>query len=99
MNSRFVFRYRHALAAVFVLSAVSAFLLLPLQSPTKAEKGLSQRTLSHDADLPNYDIRLDKAAHEKIAAFRAAQGKSAAQVADTRAASSRGEQELRKRVP
>src|SRR4051794_4370897 len=99
MKLSFVYRHRHALIGILGLSIVSAILLFPFQFSAKAAKGLALRTKSHDAELPNYDIRLDKAAAEKIASFRDRQGKSAMQIADARDALARGEQDLRKRVP
>jgi hypothetical protein len=49
--------------------------------------------------FPNYDIRADKRANEKLRAFRLASKKSAWDVADVRDAFVRGEKRLKARVP
>ncbi len=63
------------------------------------ESGLLERTSSRSADLPNYDIRMDKSAYSKLAAFRDSLQKPAAEIADVRDSFVRGEDELRKRIP
>ncbi len=89
---------RRILFCLFVLSVLTAIFALPFQMRSNAAKGLFQRTESHDADLPNYDIRSDKTAFDKIAAFRSSQGKNASQIADAREAFVRGENVLRQNV-
>src|SRR5437773_3980101 len=61
--------------------------------------GFSQTTQSHRDGLENYDIRTDKEAVDKLAGFRHAANKNAADVADVRDEFVRGEAELRRRVP
>ncbi|HEV8593185.1 MAG TPA: M36 family metallopeptidase [Pyrinomonadaceae bacterium] len=56
-------------------------------------------TGSHDNELPNYDIRTDKASMDKLAAFRAASNLSAIDVAAVRDNFVKGESVLRSRVP
>ncbi len=89
------------LAAIFFVGAMIA---IPRFSKTHAVSGVNgpdetARTVSHADDLPNYDIRSDKSAYEKIAAFRGSQNKDAASLADLRDSFARGEEDLRQRVP
>ena len=90
---------RRILLCLFVLGVLTAVFVLPFQMRSNAAKGLFQRTESNDPGLPNYDIRSDKTAIDKIAAFRMSQGKNASQIADARDAFVRGENALRQRVP
>ena len=64
---------RTILLSLGTLAAIAAIFILP-SGRTKAvgdqEKGLYTRTVSQVDDLPNYDIRTDKTAAEKIASFR-----------------------------
>src|SRR5438552_18212241 len=99
MNSRFTYQGRHVILCLLVLGIITAVFILPFQTRSGAAKGLVQKTESHESDLPNYDIRADKSAMDKIAGFRARQGKNASQIADARDAFIRGEQALRQRVP
>lgn len=100
MTSFFKFESRRGvLFCLFVLAVLAAVFALPFQLRSKAAKGFGQRTESHEADLPNYDIREDKRAVEKIAAFRTAQGRNASEIADARAAFVSGEEKLKQRVP
>ncbi|MBK8303937.1 MAG: hypothetical protein IPK98_11255 [Chloracidobacterium sp.] len=90
---------RGAFLALFVLAMITAIFALPFQLRTNAAKGFYFKTVSHEKGLENYDIRTDKAAYEKIAAYRTVMGKDAVAVADARDAFVRGENELKKRVP
>src|SRR5829696_1651027 len=91
---------RRAFFALIVVAVIAAVFTLPYQKPSKAADNLSNsRTESHDAELPNYDIRMDKSAADAIAAFRSAAGRSASDIADHRDAFARGEESLRERVP
>lgn len=90
---------RRILFCLFVLAVLTAVFVLPFQMRSNAAKGLIQRAESHEADLPNYDIRLDKRAIDKIAAFRTTVGKSASQIADAREAFVQGENALKRHVP
>lgn len=91
--------HRRMLFCLFILAVFTAVFALPFQMRSKAARELPQKTESHDADLPNYDIRTDKTAYDKIAAFRASQGRNASQIADARDTFVRGENALRQRVP
>ncbi len=82
-----------------VLAMVTSLVMIPLAFQTEAAKGLIVRTESHSAEIPNYDIRTDKSAFEKLAAFRETAGKSAVEVADIRDEFVRGEASLRTSVP
>ena len=86
---------RRVFFCLFIMAALTAVFVLPFQLRSKASPGLFQRTESHDAALPNYDIRSDKRAFEKIAAFRSARGKDASQIADAREGFVHGEEALR----
>ncbi|MFN0277332.1 MAG: M36 family metallopeptidase [Pyrinomonadaceae bacterium] len=90
---------RRILFSLFILAALTAVFVLPFQMRSDASQGLFQRTESHDANLPNYDIRSDKTAFEKIAAFRATLGKNASEIADAREGFVHGENALRQNVP
>ena len=61
--------------------------------------GLADHTVSKNPDIPNYDIRTDKSAIEKLAAFRGRANKTAAAVADVGEKFVNGEAALRRRVP
>jgi hypothetical protein len=92
---------RRVLFCVVVLGIAAGLFILPYQSRSEAgsntRKGFFDRTTS--ADLPNYDIRSDKAAYDKVNGYRQAQSRSAAEVADIRDNFVRGEASLRTRVP
>ncbi len=90
---------RRVLFCLLVLGVLTAVFILPFQMRSNAAKGMVQRTESHEADLPNYDIRSDKSAYDKIAAFRTNLGKNASQIADARESFVRGENSLRQQVP
>ncbi len=90
---------RRIVFCLFILAALTAVFVLPFHMRSNAAKGMIERTESHEADLPNYDIRVDKSAFEKIAAFRSGLGKNASQIADAREAFGRGESALKQRVP
>ena len=83
----------------FVLAIITAIVAVPLQMRSRAAKGPIQPTTSHDPSLPNYDIRTDKTAGDKLAGFRDRMVKTATDTAITRTAMVRGEQSLRRRVP
>lgn len=90
---------RNAVLCLLALAIVTAAFVLPFRPKISAAQGLFSQTKSHEAELPNYDIRTDKSAFEKIASFRTASGKSAVDVADTRDAFVLGEKNLRQTVP
>ncbi len=84
-----------------VLGILTAFIVLPnhfRSAAVRPENTLNTSQIQREI-FENYDIRADKRAFEKISRFRAAQGKAAAEIADTRDEFVRGEQELRRRVP
>ena len=89
---------RRILFALVVLVIASTAFLLPERTSYAAE-GLFARTESHDKDLPNYDIRVDKSAVEKIASYRSLANRNGAEIADARDAMVRGEESLKRRVP
>jgi len=100
MTSFFEFGSRRGITlCLFVLTVLTIVFVLPYQMRSRAAKGLLQRTESHQPELPNYDIRSDKSAIDKIAAFRAALGKNASKVADARESFVRGEEALKQSVP
>jgi hypothetical protein len=61
--------------------------------------GLFRKTVSHDPSLPNYDIRTDKAAHDKVAQVRAAANTATLDVAYIRDGFVKGENSLAQKVP
>ncbi|MBK9155702.1 MAG: M36 family metallopeptidase [Chloracidobacterium sp.] len=95
---------RTVLLSLTVLGLIAAAAALPFglgaeAAKQKGEKGLFTATRSHEDDLPNYDIRTDKKAFEKIAAFRGTANRTAWEVADVRDELLRGEDALRSEVP
>jgi hypothetical protein len=91
--------WRRAIFCLFVLAAVAALFALPFQLRSHAAKGQTQRSEGRDTALPDYDIRTDKKAAEKIVSFRTAQDITASKVADVRDAFVRGEAALKQRIP
>lgn len=89
--------------SVFALGIAAALFIIPTQfkseAGTKRAEGLFSSTVSHDPDLPNYDIRSDKNAYETVAGFRQTASRNAAEVADIRASFVRGEESLKMSVP
>ncbi|MFN2412293.1 MAG: M36 family metallopeptidase, partial [Pyrinomonadaceae bacterium] len=100
MTSRFESGSRRSvLFALIVLAIITAIFVLPFQMRSEAAKDLFQRTESHKDGLPNYDIRTDKTAIDKLAGFRTGFGRDASEIADLRNVMVRGEQSLKQRVP
>lgn len=87
---------RLALVISLFVWAVAAVMLLPVSRRTQAVGGTGRRQPS--AGLPNYDIRQDKKAPEKLAAFRDSMNKSASAVADIRDGFAQAELRLRAKV-
>jgi hypothetical protein len=94
---------RSLLVSLVVLGLVAALFVLPYQfrseAGSKKAEGLFSRTVSHDPELPNYDVREDKEAAEFLSKARDISGKSASLVADLRDNFVRGEDQLKARVP
>ena len=96
---------RHPLLwCAVILGVIAALTVVPYEfnsaaSGKKTKQGIDQRTESHSEGLENYDIRADKKAFERIAAFRQAQNKTAAAIADLRSSFVAGEELLRSKVP
>ena len=95
---------RRPLLTLFVLAFVTTLVAVPSLFRSGATtrstgEGLFQRTVSEREDLPNYDIRSDKTAVDRIAAFRSSLSRSAVQIADIRDEFTRGEATLATRVP
>ena len=87
-----------------VLGIIAAFIALPDASGVAAGrksdgKAAVKGVSSHEPDLPNYDIRTDKGAFEKLALFRNTLNRSASEVADQRDDLVRGEAALKEKVP
>ena len=92
------------LLTFLVLGMIAAVAILPSHFRSEAvsnrqESGLSRRTVSHDSSLPNYDIRADKKASQKIAQLRGTLNRDASMAADVRDKFARGEEKLKERVP
>ncbi|MEP6903106.1 MAG: M36 family metallopeptidase, partial [Actinomycetota bacterium] len=92
------------LLCAVILGLMAALVIVPRQFRSEAggkkvNKGLLQRTESHEEGLENYDIRADKSAFEKIAQFRRSQNKDAVAVADLRNGFVTGEESLKARIP
>ena len=100
MSSNSVTDHRHsAVLCLTALGLIAGALLFSFKQPASAAKGIVAQTLSHETELPNYDIRTDKSAYEKIVGFRNSAGKSAVEIADSRERFVAGEQRLRENVP
>ena len=105
MNKTAIAGARKSLLISFVvLGLVTAAVFLPGRFTSQAGSlktgnGLFVQTVSHDDALPNYDIRTDKTASDRISGFRQTSGRSAVAVADVREQFVAGEDGLRGRVP
>ncbi|MBK6749119.1 MAG: M36 family metallopeptidase [Acidobacteria bacterium] len=90
------------LLCLFVLGMVTALTILPYQfrSSATAPKGLVQRTVSADPDIPKmWDIRESKESIDDLARLRDMSGKSASLVADIRDGFVRGESAFKQTHP
>lgn len=95
---------RSILLSLGILSIITAIIALPFRLGVEAGrktngKGLFSREKSQEDHLPNYDIRTDKTAFEKLGRFRNSLNRSASAVADQRDDLVRGENILKTRVP
>jgi hypothetical protein len=96
---------RKFLFCFVILGLIAAFIAVPYTfrseagKETQDESKASKKTVSQEKDLKNYDIRTDKRAFEKIAEFRLASRKNAAEVADLRQKFVEAEADLRTKVP
>ena len=88
--------------SLLVLGLIAAVIILPNQFHSvagSAGQDSSERTVSKQAELENYDIRTDKNQAETLLGFRQTAGKSAVAVADSRDAFVTGENALRQSIP
>ena len=97
-------RRRSVFLTILVLCSAAAAALFPSQYVSPADKklrkkGLFERTVSKDPNLPNYDIRTDKKSNDKLVSLRQKAGISAARAADVRDSFVNGEKRLRSNVP
>lgn len=95
---------RSVLLSLGVLGLITAIIALPFAFGVEAGrktdgKGLFHVDRSHEDELPNYDIRTDKEAFEKLALFRNSLNRSASDTADQRDEMVRGEAALKSKVP
>lgn len=95
---------RSILLSLGILSVITAVIVLPytfgVEAGRKTDgKGLFTIERSQEDELPNYDIRKDKGAFEKLAAFRNSLNRSASDIADQREDLVRGEALLKSKVP
>ncbi|HUR96571.1 MAG TPA: M36 family metallopeptidase [Pyrinomonadaceae bacterium] len=95
---------RRPFLTLFALAFVTALVLVPTlfrsEATTRSNgEGLFSRTVSQRDELPNYDIRSDKAAASRIESFRSSQSRNAVEVADVRDGFVQGEKALAARVP
>lgn len=92
------------LLSLGVLGVITAIIVLPFAAGVEAVrktdgKGLFSIDRSYEDEIPNYDIRTDKQAFEKLARFRNTLSRSASDIADQRDDLVRGETALRSKVP
>ncbi|MEJ7847817.1 MAG: M36 family metallopeptidase [Pyrinomonadaceae bacterium] len=105
MNQSALTEARWSILLTFlVLGMVAAVAILPSHFRSGAVSnqqniGLSPRTVSHDNSLPNYDIRTDKKAFQKVSQLRGTLNRDASMAADDRDKFARGEEKLKQRVP
>ncbi|MEO8574987.1 MAG: hypothetical protein ABI481_13570, partial [Pyrinomonadaceae bacterium] len=95
---------RRPILTLIVLAFVTALVIIPTRFRSEATarstgEGLFSRTVSQQIDLPNYDIRSDKQAVERIEGFRSSLGRSAVEIADIRGGFVEGEKALAERIP
>jgi hypothetical protein len=91
---------RKGFALVFVfMGLIAALFLLPFQFRSQAENRQKQSGTSQVEKLSYFDIRTDKKSSDILDGFRAAQGRTAVQMADQRDAFVRGEEALKQKVP
>ncbi|HMQ02615.1 MAG TPA: M36 family metallopeptidase [Pyrinomonadaceae bacterium] len=94
---------RSVLYGLIVLGVITAIFVLPFAFGIEAARtkgdGLFQIDRSHQDEFPNYDIRTDKSASEKLAAYRTSFNRSAEETADLRKEMLRGESALTSKVP
>jgi hypothetical protein len=80
---------RNIALTLFALAFVTALAVAPVFFGADANAGSasteSAQTQSQDPRYPNYDIRTDKHAFEKMASIRSRSGHNAPEVADIRA--------------
>ncbi len=89
---------RGIILTLIVPLIIAAIIILPFQF--RSEAGSPDKKLSeHRENLPNYDIRNDKSAFEKMASFRGFQNRNATDIADVRDKFAQGEKALRVKVP
>lgn len=103
-QSKVTANQRNVLLSLGILAAITAIFALPfafgVQAGRKTDgKGLFTLERSHQEELPNYDIRTDKQAFEKLAYFRGSLNRSASDTADERDELVRGETALKAAVP
>ncbi|REJ79164.1 MAG: hypothetical protein DWQ47_06910 [Acidobacteria bacterium] len=100
-------RFRLTLSLA-VLALIGTAIFLPMQfrseaatQPAAKDKGLFQRTESHEPGLENYDIRTvkDDEVFELLTKFRNDSGTTGYAIADVREGFVRGEESLRSSVP
>jgi hypothetical protein len=92
----------NAFVTLIFLAVATALIVLPSlfisEAQQKSKGGQKGRSPVERNSLPNYDIRSDKAAHQKLADLRGRYGKTASDVADVRDGFSRGEDARGRRV-
>lgn len=97
-------RRKSVILTLLVLCLIAAAAVIPSRYVSPADgkqrkKGLFDRTVSKDPNLPNYDIRTDKRSSRKLASLRQRAGISAVRTADVRDSFVAGEARLKSRVP
>ena len=86
------------LALVTSLLVVPAFFISEAQNKRRNAAPAADRSADRETGTPNYDIRLDKAAFNKMASLRGRSNFHASEVADLRDGFVKGEEKLRGRV-
>jgi hypothetical protein len=103
LNKMFPFFLTRAPRTTIFTIAIAAIMLSIFLAPTGTTSNAAsqepRKAKSSRPELPNYDIREDKKAADRLAEYRSAAKKTAVDTADIREAMVLGERELKRRVP
>ncbi|HVF48085.1 MAG TPA: hypothetical protein VNA17_11000, partial [Pyrinomonadaceae bacterium] len=89
-------------SVLFFILAFTGFLavfVLSRAEPSRAAAPAKSSSGSERLSFPNYDIRTDKTAFEKLAGFRSSLNRRASETADARESMARAEKALKETVP
>ncbi|CAN5242153.1 hypothetical protein BH20ACI2_BH20ACI2_12110 [soil metagenome] len=90
---------RITIFAIALAAIMLSIFLAPISSTSNAASQDPQTARKSRPELPNYDIRDDKKAVDRLAEYRSAAKKTAVDAADIRESMVLGERELKRRIP